>query len=413
MRRNFKSLLILLVLLFATSSFSQNYLQKTLTGKYSQEELVTMSPTLPFQQAVELLSKISFKASGRKIVSTAEYNQPIGVEITNMFYLKAMDIIVKYAGLVYEQKDDMIIIKKDNTPEVKKDENTYASVDAREVKITTVFFESDVTKSRQLGINWQFLLSKNGLDVGGQLGSVDQTSSSNSGSNTATTGGQLNLKSSFETGGFFGEATAIFKFLESENAGEIIASPIATVRDGREARIQDGADFSIKQQDFAGNTIEKFYPTGTILQVTPHVYNEKGINYILLDLNAERSTFTQTTEQSVIKKTSAKTQVVLLDGEETIIGGLFINEENVERTGVPFLKDLPWWFFGLRYIFGSDQTTLSKKELIILIKAELVPTLKERISTAQSTNPIKDEILKQRDRIKYYKFNNESTQKDN
>ena len=56
------------------------------------------------------------------------------------------------------------------------------------------------------------------------------------------------------------------------------------MRDGKEGKIQVGSDFSIKQKDFSGNTVEKFYPTGTILTVTPHVYKEDGINYIVLEL---------------------------------------------------------------------------------------------------------------------------------
>ena len=70
--------------------------------------------------------------------------------------------------------------------------------------------------------------------------------------------------------------------------------------------------------------------------------------------------------------------MLLLDGEETIIGGLFINEETNDRQGVPFLKDLPWWFFGLRYVFGFETKTVRKKELIILLKAELLPSLQDR-----------------------------------
>ena len=50
------------------------------------------------------------------------------------------------------------------------------------------------------------------------------------------------------------------------------------------------------------------------------------------------------------------------------------------RTGVPFLKDLPWYVLGLRYLFGYDKEEITKKELVILLKAELVPTLQERIT---------------------------------
>jgi type IV pilus assembly protein PilQ len=63
-----------------------------------------------------------------------------------------------------------------------------------------------------------------------------------------------------------------------------------------------------------------------------------------------------------------------------VVGGLYNNETTTIRTGLPFLKDLPWWVFGLRYIFGYDRDQVTKKELVILLKAELVPTLQERIT---------------------------------
>lgn len=413
MKTKINAIIILLMLIISFRGNAQEYLEKTLTGQVNPDQMVTLSAALPFNQAVDLLNKVSEKATGKKIVSLADYTAPIGIEITNMYYEKALDIIVKYAGLVYEKKSDLIIIKKADQPEEqKKDASTYASIDSREVKISAIFFESDVNKARQMGINWQFLLSKNGLDLGGQLGSTSQTNNTGTGGSgtstnnqTTTSGGNLNASSSFNLGGFFGKATALFNFLESENVGEVITAPSTTVRDGQEGKIQVGSDFSIKQKDFSGNTVEKFYPTGTILTVSPHVYKEDGINYIVLNINAERSTFSVSDLTSEIKKSSATTQVVMLDGEETVIGGLFINEETKVRTGVPLLKDLPWWFFGLRYIFGSDDIKINKKELVILIKAELIPTIKERLAGKQSTNPIRDEIMKNRNQIKYYKFN--------
>jgi type IV pilus assembly protein PilQ len=83
---------------------------------------------------------------------------------------------------------------------------------------------------------------------------------------------------------------------------------------------------------------------------------------------------------TIINKTKANTNLLLLDGEETIIGGLYNNETSTVRTGVPFLKDLPWYVLGLRYIFGYERQEVKKKELIILLKAELLPTLQERIT---------------------------------
>ncbi|MCH8941108.1 MAG: type II and III secretion system protein [Bacteroidetes bacterium] len=402
------TIIVLFLTVFIPFLSAQQYLEKMLGRNYSQDEVITLSSTLPFYQAINLLSKVSEKSLGIKIVLTTDNSNPIGVEITNMYYLKALDIIVKYAGLIYEKKDDMIIIKKQN--EVKLDPNTYASINSREVIISAVFFESDVNKSKEMGLDWKFLLSKDGLEIGGNFGQ-DLTQAANA--TTQTTKYQINTKSSFDIGGFFGEATSVFRFLESENVGEIISRPNITVRDRVKGKIQVGSDFSVQTKDFSGNVVTKFFPTGTIIEVTPYIYKEENLDYILLDLKVERSSFSISELTSEIKKTLATTQVTLLDGEETIIGGLFINQETLERTGVPILKDLPWWFFGLRYIFGSDKITILKKELVILIKAELVPTLKERVALRKKKGSlIENEIKKNRESIKYYQFKNLNSDKN-
>ena len=61
-----------------------------------------------------------------------------------------------------------------------------------------------------------------------------------------------------------------------------------------------------------------------------------------------------------------------------MIGGLYSTDESVSRRGIPILKDLPWWFFGLRYVFGYEQTTLNQKELLIVLQAEVLDPLIRR-----------------------------------
>lgn len=103
-------------------------------------------------------------------------------------------------------------------------------------------------------------------------------------------------------------------------------------------------------------------------------------------------------------KTTATTQVLVLNGEETILGGLFVNEESVARNGIPFLRDLPWWVFGIRYLTGSDETITRKKELVILIKTELVPTLQERLDNPVK-NPLNSEISNQKAELNIISWN--------
>jgi len=400
----------ILSLFLVLQIFPQKYWERRFKDYTNPDELVTMSESLPFNQAVELLSKVSESISGKRIVSAIDKPEPIGVEIVNMPYDKALLIIVQYANLSFEEKQDIIVIKSKELEAVLS-ADTYASVNSRQVKISAVFFEMDVQKSKKIGIDWQILLNGESTDLGGLLRTEPEKTSEDDGGGE---GGQqdalqpdfnLGIASDFSIGSFFGQATALFRFFESEGLGEIISSPSIIVRDNSKGSIQVGSDFSVRTRDFAGNTVEKFFPTGTIIEVMPYILNEEGLDYVLLDILVERSSFSQTETTTEIKKTNATTQVILLDGEETVMGGLFVNEEAIVRNGIPFLKDLPWWVFGIRYLTGSDETITRKKELIILLKAEMVPTLKDRFAHPDTKNIIQSQIERDRDRMKYYKLN--------
>lgn len=413
MKTTMKAVFVFLFLV--VQAYPQKYLEKQFKSGVNPDELVTLSPNVSFNQAIALLSKISESVTGKKIVSTVDSDDPIGIEINNMDYDKALVVLVQYKGLMYEEKEDVIVVKKKGEASENRTSDNYAPVTTRDVKISAVFFEMDVNKSRERGIDWKVILSHKGLQLGAEAVSGKGSSSTSSSSSSSSSGSSGNTQnppdfnvtgsSDFELGNFFGQATAMFRFFEEENVGEIIASPSIIVRNGKKGRIQVGSDFSVKQKDFAGNVIEKFFPTGTIIEVTPYVYTEDNVNYMLLNILVERSSFVQGELTTEIRKTSATTQVVMLNGEEVVLGGLYVNEETNDRTGVPFLKDLPWWFFGLRYIFGSDTKVLSKKELVILLKADILPTLQERLSSKTSKTLIRDEVKRHEQQIKYYKLN--------
>ncbi|MDZ7680204.1 MAG: hypothetical protein U5J63_00495 [Fodinibius sp.] len=129
------------------------------------------------------------------------------------------------------------------------------------------------------------------------------------------------------------DVQALFSAFEANNLGEILASPTIKVMDGQEGRIQVGQDFSIKQRDIAGNVVEKFFNVGTILTVTPQVITQRDTTFIHLDINAERSSAQPDPVSTVINKQQAQTQAILLDGEATVIAGLYNKEKTEVRTG--------------------------------------------------------------------------------
>ena len=230
---------LLLIFMFIGSIFPQKYWERRLKDYNNPDELVTLSQTLPFNEAIALLSKVSESTTGKRIVSTIASDNSIGIEIESMPYDKALFMIVQYNGFLLEEKEDVIVVKRLQSEEVKP-EDIYASVDSREVKISAVFFEVDVAKTKEIGVDWKVLLSQNGLDIGSNLNT--QTSK--------TTGetvqpSQFNLSGAgdFKLGDFYGQATAMFRFFEREGLGEIISSPNIVVRDKKEGRIQVGIRF--------------------------------------------------------------------------------------------------------------------------------------------------------------------------
>lgn len=393
--------ILIIVFILIGDVLPQQRLEKQFKTFRNPDELVTLSQSLPFNEAIALLSKVSETITGKRIVSTIDSKDPIGIEIEAMPYDKALLVIVQYNGYIFEETEDVIIVKRPGEDKLKSLPE-YASFDSREVKISAVFFEMDVSESKKRGIDWKVLLSKGDWNVGAELFTQTQTEQQQQ---TRPPELDLTSEASGKVGSFFGQATAMFRLFEEENLGEIIANPSIVVRDKNQGRIQVGSDFSVRTRDFAGNTVEKFFPTGTIIEVTPYIYNEKGVNYILLKILVERSSFTLNEQTTEIRKTNASTQILMLNGEETVLGGLFVNEETQVRNGIPVLKDLPWWFFGLRYLFGSDQTVMRKKELVILLKAELLPTLEERHKNPTSDNLLLKERVETNNKIKFYQLN--------
>jgi hypothetical protein len=403
-KRNTK-LILLLVVLYSFNMMAQAGLEKTLKGYTAPDELVSLSANIPFSRAIALIDKISEKKTGRKILSLVNREDPIGVEIVNVPYEKALFMIVQYAGLVWEQREDATVIKSKIETKVEIKPETYSDIEGREVKISAIFFDMDVNIARERGINWQFLLSNKSGSIGTGVTSTSTTSNIGTTSSSSTTSDYaITGSTDFGLGDFFGQVSALFRYFETQKVGNLIACPSITVRDRVPGKIQVGSDFSLKQKDFAGNVTDNFFSTGSIIKVTPYVYEQDGLEYVLLDLDVERSSGYPAELSTEIKKTSAKTQVLMLNGEETVIGGLYQNEESTTRSGIPVLKDLPWWVFGIRYLTGSDVISIVKKELVIVIKVELLPKLKERFAFPSTQNPVSKELKTNRDKVKIYQL---------
>ena len=69
-----------------------------------------------------------------------------------------------------------------------------------------------------------------------------------------------------------------------------------------------------------------------------------------------------------IDEKKAETKVLVLDGETTVIGGIFVVTEQDAETGVPLLKDVPL----LGHLFKSTTKSKERRELLIFITLRIL-----------------------------------------
>jgi general secretion pathway protein D len=116
------------------------------------------------------------------------------------------------------------------------------------------------------------------------------------------------------------------------------------------------------------NTIQ-MYDTGIILRVTPRV-NRNG--RVMMDIAQEVSQSVPTTSSSLnsptIQQRRVSTSVVVDDGQTVAIGGLIHDNRTLNRTGIPWIKDVP----GFGALFGTSDDTVDRTELLVLIKPHVI-----------------------------------------
>jgi type IV pilus assembly protein PilQ len=383
MKRYRVFVLTALVFAFSTGAMAQggsSSERRALREYTSPQELVSIAPTTPMDRALTIISEVSKKFTGKIVVDAERRTNPIKIDIQGMHWRDALEAICRKNDIWYSEYENYIQVtsaagggEKSSsqvtpggvvTPGIAKE---LVSLKSREVKISAYFLEANLTRLEEQGINWNLLKSNSNLSLTTGFKGADNVSTS-----MFSVGVVPHVS--------FANIDALAKLFSNFSLGEVLSGPQVIVRSGEDGRIQVGQDFSIRERDFAGNLIDKFYSAGTIIKVTPQVITEQGVSFIHLMVEVERSDVTPGALSTIVNRTKANTNLLLLDNEESIIGGLYSTNVTSIRSGIPFLKDLPWYVLGLRYLFGYNKDEVDKKELIILLKAELVPTIQERIA---------------------------------
>ncbi len=146
-----------------------------------------------------------------------------------------------------------------------------------------------------------------------------------------------------------------------QNKAQILANPSVLTLDNQEAKIEiiEEIPYFESVDTGGGVTINvKFKEAGIKLYVTPHITSG---NYISMNVRPEQSFKSdEVLNNPVIDTRRAETNLLVKDGQTIVIGGLRKTNDNITYDKIPFFGDIP--FLGL----------LFKKKLITKIETELV-----------------------------------------
>ncbi|WP_026376909.1 type IV pilus secretin PilQ [Aestuariibacter salexigens] len=257
-----------------------------------------------------------------------------------------------------------------------------ALIEALDIPVRQVLIESRMVTVRdnvdeQLGVRWGFTDQQNDDGVSGSLqgaetvaGGVIPALSDRLNVNLPVTSaaGRIGFQVASLVDGTILDLE--LSALESENKGEIIASPRITVANQQEAYIEQGTEIPYVQATSSGATSVEFKKAVLSLKVTPHITPD---NRIILNLVVTQDTRGETLQTSTgpavaIDTQEISTQVLVNNGETIVLGGIFQQQSTQAESKVPLFGDLPV----VGALFRNKQVLDQKRELLIFVTPKIL-----------------------------------------
>jgi general secretion pathway protein D len=313
--------------------------------------------------------------------ANASPSQPASMMPTIVSGGSGVSLVSDLTRILYDERINSVVVV--GTPEdysIIKDAIAKIDVIPRQVVLEGIVAEVTLTDNLSLGMAYSLGFTANKFGLTGNIG----LNPSELLSTTTTTTSGTTSTPTFSGSGFTfmgidqkGTVRALVTALASQSKGKLLAAPHILVADNQKARIQVGQQVPIvtSQTDYnvsSGSTTQtiQYRDIGIILTVKPQI-NEGGL--VSLDLDQEVSTFTtqklyNNSDQIILDKAQATTNLVVGDGQTIIIGGLIREDSSRSDSGIPFLHRIP--VLGL--LFGEKSRGSTRKEMVILLTPHVI-----------------------------------------
>ncbi len=315
---------------------------------------------------------------------------PVSYSKASELLAKIKPLASKFGRLDSDDRTNVLIIRDlpQNIAEVKA---LVATLDTAtpQVLIEARIVEVDTTFTRELGIQWGgSFRGVSGSKQYGITGVQDGTGAALPGGAVTAAGTTpfsatapvptfaVNLPAAIGSGAGGGIAFGILKdnmrldlslsALEASGKGKIISSPKIVTTDNKEATIEQGTQIPYSTVSASG-TNTQFIDATLSLKVTPHITPDGRVSMKLEAKNDSQGEI-GVTGQPAINKKKATTEVLILDGETTVIGGILQINRTENRAGLPWLSNIPV----LGYLFRKDTNTTRNRELLIFITPRIL-----------------------------------------
>lgn len=259
-----------------------------------------------------------------------------------------------------------------------------------QIRIEAHIVEATKNTAMELGVQWGGL-SKNGFWItpganstgvlGNRLSSGGIDPTSGWASNFPATGvtNELGLTIGFAVESIGSSILAAqLSALQQDGKLNILSSPSITTLDNQKALIESGSEIPYQTVEDGEVKIE-FKKAVLSLEVIPHVIDAGALKMQIKTKKDEVDETQSVQGNPAIITKLAETNVLLFDGQTTVIGGLTKEKLQRTETGVPALKDVPL----LGWLFKSKDDSESMEDLLIFITPHI---LKERTFDPKQSN---------------------------
>src|SRR2546427_179833 len=172
-------------------------------------------------------------------------------------------------------------------------------------------------------------------------------------------------------GRFFGTTGQLdLRLSAGEALGQtkIISAPKIITLDNKPAKLEQGQQVPFATTSLQG-TQTTFVDATLTLNVTPHVIPHA--NTVRLEIKVTKNSIGTTLNPQAgptVDKKEATTEILLRDGETTVLGGIFEENRTDSTQGVPWFNRIPF----LGWLFKNEGMSVNQTELLVFVTPIIV-----------------------------------------